>query len=169
MIKLLIKLPYTLYNRLKEIRDTCEYQTLSETIVNCIGATYIDMILKGEKTKRVYHFKLPVEFVKHPGKDEYGLVDELAKKLYRSTNSYIRETIEKAIIHHEKVKDLCAQCPKYYYWKAEKKDFAILLETNVYDKFKDICEKEDNPQSKVLTELLYYRLKMRGLIDEQTM
>ena len=164
MIKLLIKLPYTLYNRLTEIRDTYDYQALSETIVACIGSTYIDMILKDDKNKKIYHFSLPFDFVCHPGKDELGLIDNLSKTLYRSTGSYIQETIDKAILHKEVVKDLCAICPKGFYVNARKGSFAVQLDTNIYAKFKDLCDNLRSETSKVVTELLYYRLKMKGLI-----
>ena len=122
------------------------------------------MMLKDDCKKKIYHFFLPVEFIKHPGKDECGIIDTLAKTLYRSTGSYIQETIDKAILHKELAKDLCAVCPKDYYFKANKKDFAVQLDTHIYAKFKDLCNNLRSETSKILTELLYYRLKMKGLI-----
>jgi predicted DNA-binding protein len=160
-MKLTINIPYTLYNRLCELRDVYEYETDDEALAACISSAYMDYILKGDNKVKACSFYLPVAFVDTPSRGQFGLVDRLANETYRKTGGYIRETIDKTIEQKEKIALLLSVCPNGFYENAKKKNFAVNLDPSTHTLFRDVSRELRVNMSKVLTGLLYYRLKQR--------
>jgi predicted DNA-binding protein len=166
-MKLTVELPYTLYNRLAELRDTYGYQDDDEAIIACISSAYVDYLIKGDNLKG-YSFYLPIEFVNQPRFGKYGLIDQLAQDTYRKTGDILRETIEKALENREQVDLLLLECPNGYYNNAQKKNFPVNMNAHIHTQFRKLCEEQlKQGMSRVLTGLLYYRLKMKGLLKNE--